>query len=259
MRIAMGVEYNGENYCGWQVQDHQASVQAAVEKAIAQVANHPVRVFCAGRTDTGVHGVGQVIHFDTQAQREDHSWVFGTNANLPKDIASLWAKPVSEDFHARYSAERRIYRYVILNRRIRPAVLNTRASWDYRPLDQDRMVEAAGHLIGEHDFSSYRAVACQAKSPIRHLYRLDIERHADLIVLELEANGFLHHMVRNIAGVLMAIGAGEAETSWSREVLQERDRTRGGITAPPDGLYFMGVRYPAAFAIPVLLSPGLVW
>ena len=259
MRIAMGVEYNGENYCGWQVQDRQPSVQAAVEKAISQVANHAVRVFCAGRTDTGVHGVGQVIHFDTSAQREPHSWVFGTNANLPDDVAILWAKPVSDDFHARYSAERRLYRYVILNRRIRPALLNTRVSWDYRALDAQRMREAATHLIGEHDFSSYRAVACQAKSPIRHLYRLDIERHGELIVLELEANGFLHHMVRNIAGVLMAIGAGEAHTSWSREVLEERDRTRGGITAPPDGLYFMGVRYPAAFEIPVLLSPGLVW
>jgi tRNA pseudouridine38-40 synthase len=148
---------------------------------------------------------------------------------------------------------------VILNRRIRPAVLSTRVSWDYRPLDTPLMCEAAGHLIGEHDFSSYRAVACQAKSPIRHLYRLDVERHGELIVLELEANGFLHHMVRNIAGVLMAIGAGEAQTSWSREVLEERDRTRGGMTAPPHGLYFIGVRYPATFEIPVLLSPGLVW
>ena len=259
MRIAMGVEYNGERFCGWQVQDSQPSVQAAVEKAIGQVADHSVRVFCAGRTDTGVHGVGQVIHFDTPAQRQPHSWVFGANANLPKDVAVLWAKAVSDDFHARYSAERRIYRYVILNRRVRPAVLNTRVSWDYRPLDIERMREAAGHLIGEHDFSSYRAVACQAKSPVRHLHRINLERYGEVIALDMEANGFLHHMVRNIAGVLMSIGAGEASTDWSREVLEERDRTRGGITAPPDGLYFMGVRYPAAFEIPELLSPGLVW
>ena len=259
MRIAMGVEYNGEKYCGWQYQEHSPSVQQAVENAISVVANHSVRVFCSGRTDTGVHGIGQVIHFDTTAHRESHSWVFGTNANLPKDIAVLWAIPVSDEFHARYSALRRIYRYVILNRQIRPAMLRTRVSWEYRPLNEQRMIEAAKCLVGEHDFSSYRAVACQAKSPVRHMYRLDIERHGELIILELEANGFLHHMVRNIAGVLMTIGAGEADTTWSQEVLDERDRTRGGITAPPDGLYFVGVRYPECFAIPTLLSPGLVW
>ena len=255
----MGVEYNGQNYCGWQYQDHSPSVQQTVEQAISVVANHPVRVFCSGRTDTGVHGLGQVIHFDSESRREPHSWVFGSNANLPKDIAILWAKEVSAEFHARYSALGRIYRYVILNRRIRPALLDTRASWDYRPLDEQRMREAARHLIGEHDFSSYRALACQAKSPVRHLLRLDVSRHGDLVILELEANGFLHHMVRNIAGVLMTIGAGEADILWSRQVLEERDRTRGGITAPPDGLYFVGVRYPPAFAIPELLSPGMVW
>jgi tRNA pseudouridine38-40 synthase len=255
----MGVEYNGEKYCGWQLQDHSPSVQAEIEKAVGKVANHPVRVFCAGRTDTGVHGIGQVIHFDTDAERTPHSWVYGSNANLPKDIAVLWAQVVSDEFHARYSALRRRYRYVILNRRIRPAILSSKVSWEYRHLDEARMLAAAAPLLGEHDFSSYRAVACQAKSPVRHLYRLDVVRRGDLITLDLEANGFLHHMVRNIAGVLMTIGAGEAEPSWSREVLDKRDRTCGGITAPAEGLYFMGVEYPSSFDIPVLLSPVLVW
>jgi len=255
----MGVEYNGERFCGWQYQDHSPSIQEAVENAISKVANHRVRVFCAGRTDTGVHGIGQVIHFDTDAERTAHSWVYGANANLPPDIAVLWAKPVGDDFHARYSALRRRYRYVILNRRIRPAVLNTRVSWEYRPLDEQRMIRAASPLMGEHDFSSYRAVACQAKSPVRHLHSLDITRQGELITLDLEANGFLHHMVRNIAGVLITIGAGEADIQWSRQVLEQRDRTCGGVTAPPQGLYFMGVRYPESFEIPELLSPVLVW
>lgn len=259
MRIAMGVEYNGEHYCGWQYQVHSPSVQQEIEQAIGKVANHNVRVFCAGRTDTGVHGVGQVIHFDTDAERTPHSWVYGTNANLPTDIAVLWAKPVANDFHARYSAMRRSYRYVILNRRIRPAILNTKVSWEYRPLDERRMIVAASHLCGEHDFSSYRAVACQAKSPVRHLYRLDITRVGELVTLELEANGFLHHMVRNIAGVLITIGAGEADTLWSKQVLEQRDRTCGGVTAPAHGLYFMAVQYPDVHQIPALLSPELVW
>lgn len=259
MRIAMGVEYNGEHYCGWQYQDHSPSVQQEIETAIGKVANHNVRVFCAGRTDTGVHGIGQVIHFDSDAQRTEHSWVYGSNANLPNDIAVLWARPVSDDFHARYSALKRCYRYVILNRRIRPAILNSKVSWEYRPLDEHRMIQAAKHLIGEHDFSSYRAVACQAKSPVRHLYRVDIARHGELVILDLEANGFLHHMVRNIAGVLITIGCGDADIVWSKQVLEQRDRTCGGVTAPAHGLYFMGVSYPDVFQIPVLLSPVLVW
>ncbi len=259
MRIALGVEYNGAKYCGWQYQDHSPSVQQCVEQALSQVADHSVRVHCAGRTDTGVHGLGQVIHFDTAAQRDPHSWVFGANANLPDDISVQWAKLVDDSFHARYSATSRIYRYVIFNRQVRPAVLAHRVSWDYRPLDVTRMQAAAVHLVGEHDFSSYRAVACQASSPVRHLFRLEIEQHGPLISLELEANGFLHHMVRNIAGVLMTIGAGEAELDWSREVLEHRDRTQGGITAPAEGLYFIGVRYPEQYGLPLLLSPVMVW
>lgn len=259
MRIALGVEYDGSGYCGFQYQDHSPSIQEKLESALSRVANHDVRVHCAGRTDTGVHAFGQVIHFDSDSRREPHQWVFGANTNLPGDISVLWAKEVPEDFHARYSAERRIYRYVILNRQIRPAVMAKRVSWEYRLLEIEQMKQAALHLVGEHDFSSYRALACQAKSPVRTLYRLDLSRHGNFIVIELEANGFLHHMVRNIAGVLITIGAGEQETDWSKEVLERKDRTQGGITAPADGLYFVAACYPEKFSIPVLLPPTGVW
>lgn len=258
-RIALGIEYDGSRYCGWQYQDHSPSVQEKVEAALAKVANHPLRVSCAGRTDTGVHALGQIIHFDTDAVRENHAWVLGANANLPDDISVLWAKPVTSEFHARFSAIRRHYRYVIFNRTVRPAVLSRRVSWEYRPLQVERMRQGAQYLIGEHDFSSYRALACQAKSPLRTLYRLDIKREGEIIMLELEANGFLHHMVRNIAGVLMKIGAGEADPVWAKEVLELRDRTQGGVTASPGGLYFVTAYYPEQFAIPALLPPGSVW
>ena len=258
-RIALGIEYDGSRYCGWQYQDHSPSVQDKVEQALAKVANHPVRVNCAGRTDTGVHALGQVIHFDTKAVRETHAWVLGANANLPDNITVLWAKAVSAEFHARYSAVRRQYRYVIFNRPLRPAILAKRVSWEYRPLQVERMQEAAQHLVGEHDFSSYRALACQAKSPIRVLHRLEITRQGEIVMLDLEANGFLHHMVRNIAGVLLKIGAGEVEPGWAREVLELRDRTQGGVTASPNGLYFVTAYYPEEFAIPALLPPAGVW
>ncbi len=250
MRVAMGVEYDGHPFCGWQYQDHSPSVQEAVERALSQVADEPIRVICAGRTDTGVHGIGQVIHFDTRAERSERAWVMGTNANLPKSVAVQWARPVSEDFHARFSAQRRRYRYVIFNRAVRPTFLQHRVAWAYRPLDEGRMQAAAAPLLGEHDFNAYRAQACQAKSPVRTLYRLDVARHGEFIVLDLEANGFLHHMVRNIAGVLMAIGSGERAVGWSAEVLARRDRRLGGVTAPACGLYLVGVSYPPAFGLP---------
>lgn len=259
MRIALGIEYDGSAYCGWQYQDHSPSVQEKVEQALSRVANHAVRVVCAGRTDTGVHALGQVIHFDTDAQREAHSWVFGANANLPDDIRVVWARHVDENFHARFSAVRRQYRYVIFNRQVRPAILARRVSWEYRSLDIARMRDAAQYLIGEHDFSAYRALACQAKSPVRTLYRLDITQQRELIVLELEANGFLHHMVRNIVGVLLCIGAGAAVPEWAGQVLEQRDRTQGGVTAPPDGLYLTGVVYPDEYGIPVLSTPAGLW
>lgn len=260
MRIALGVEYDGSGYCGWQLQKHgERTVQEAVERALSSVANQPVRVICAGRTDTGVHATGQVIHFDTGAERSERSWVFGTNANLPKDVSILWARPVDDSFHARFSALRRRYRYVIYTRPVRPTYLAYRVTWSYRDLDETRMQEAAQHLLGEHDFSSYRALACQAKSPVRTLYRLDVSREGDFIFLDLEANGFLHHMVRNIAGVLMAIGSGEQDTGWTRDVLELRDRTLGGVTAQPHGLYFSGVEYPDEFGLPSLSPASLVW
>lgn len=259
MRIALAVEYDGSPFCGWQYQDHSPSVQAHVEKALSKVADQPIRIICAGRTDTGVHATAQIIHFDTEVERSMHSWVFGANANMPDSISLLWARPVSEEFHARFSAVRRRYRYVILNRRVRPALLANRAVWEYRPLDEVRMAEAAQHLVGKHDFSSYRALACQAKSPVRTLYQLTVSRQGELVILDLEASAFLHHMVRNIAGVLMTIGAGEQEAEWAKQVLDFRDRTLGGITAPSGGLYLTGVDYPPEFELPVLSPLSLVW
>ena len=250
MRLALGVEYDGSDFCGWQYQEHSRSVQEVVEQALSKVANHPVRVHCAGRTDTGVHATGQVIHFDTEADRKMRSWVYGTNANLPKSVAILWAQAVGEDFHARFSAIRRRYRYVIFNRHVRPTFLAYRTSWCYRDLDVARMSEATQYLIGEHDFSSYRAVACQAKSPVREIYELQVHRRGELIYIDIEANAFLHHMVRNIAGVLLEIGRGEREPEWAREVLEYRDRRLAGVTAPPYGLYLARVVYPQGFGIP---------
>lgn len=259
MRIAMGLEYDGRAYCGWQFQEHSPSVQQQVEQALSVVANHPVRVHCAGRTDTGVHALGQVLHFDTDARRPPRSWVFGANANLPKDIVFTWAKPVPEDFHARFKATARRYRYVILNRPVRPSVLAWRVAWDYRPLDLDLMQAGAKPLLGRHDFNAYRAVACQAKSPVREVQQLELRRQDDLILIDIQADGFLHHMVRNIAGVLMSIGAGEQAPDWSREVLLQKDRTLGGVTAPAHGLYFMEALYPQQFEIPRLPSTQMVW
>jgi tRNA pseudouridine38-40 synthase len=259
MRIALGVEYDGSGFCGWQFQEGVRTVQDCVEQAISKVSTHPVRVFCAGRTDTGVHALCQVIHFDTGVERPDRSWVLGTNTNLPADVTILWAKHVDDEFHARFSAIRRRYRYVIFNRSVRPTFLSTRVCWDYRPLDVDRMKQAAVHLLGEHDFDSYRARACQAKSPVKTIYALDIQRQDDLVIIDVEANAFLHHMIRNFAGVLMAIGAGEKPVDWSKEVLDAHDRTAGGVTASPNGLYFTEVIYPETFDLPRLSETRMVW
>jgi len=252
MRIAMGVEFDGSGFSGWQIQPQGGvrTVQACIEQALMVVADHPLRVHCAGRTDTGVHGLGQVIHFDCSAERSMHSWVFGANANLPSDISILWAQQVREDFHARFSALRRRYRYVIFNRRVRPALAASHLSWEYRPLNERRMEQAARRLLGEHDFSSFRAYACQASHPIRTIHELSINRDGCRVIIDIEANAFLHHMVRNIAGVLIAIGAGERDVDWIDEVLAARDRQRGGVTAPPQGLTLVSVTYPAEFALP---------
>lgn len=259
MRIAVGIEYNGSEFNGWQFQENGISVQAAVEHALSAVADHPVRVVCAGRTDTGVHALEQVVHFDTPVQRSERSWVFGCNANLPKSVVAIWAREVDESFHARFSARKRRYRYVIFNRSVRPTFLAKRVTWDYRNLDADRMAEAAQCLVGEHDFNAYRATQCQAKSPVRTVYAINVARKDDLITIDIEANAFLHHMVRNIAGVLMAIGAGEQPVEWSKQVLETRDRALGGVTAPPYGLYLVGVDYEAEYALPKTGNTQLVW
>ncbi len=250
MRFALGVEYDGSGFSGWQRQGHTLGVQQCVEEALARVADHPLNVQCAGRTDAGVHAVGQVIHFDSEAPRRDRAWLLGGNANLPPGISFTWAMPVSDGFHARYSATARRYRYLILNRPARPGVMARRVSWEKRALDAERMQRAAQALLGEHDFSSYRAQGCQSRTPMRCVQEISLERRGDYLVLEIEANAFLHHMVRNIAGVLIDIGAGLRPEGWAAEVLELRDRALGGVTAPPFGLYLMAVRYPPEFGLP---------
>ncbi len=259
MRIAAMIEYDGSVFSGWQRQDRVRSVQDCVERALSSVADEPVRVTVAGRTDTGVHACGQVIHFDTESRRTPYAWVRGTNSNLPQEVALLWAQEVNADFHARFCATGRRYRYVILNRAIRPTVWAKRVTWEYRPLDAKRMRAAAKLLIGTHDFTSFRAVQCQAKSPVRELRALDVERRGEWIFISAYANAFLHHMVRNLAGVLMAIGAGAQPPGWAHEVLLARDRTLGGITAPPDGLYLTAVEYPDTYGIPALSQACGLW
>lgn len=250
MRIAAAIEYDGRPYSGWQIQKGVKTVQAEVEKALSKVADHPIHVVCAGRTDTGVHAAGQIIHFDTCAFRSEYSWVRGTNTHLAESICLTWIKPVSDSFHARFMAKRRYYRYIILNRPVRPAYLMGKVVWQHQPLDVTRMAAAAKHLIGEHDFTSYRAQACQAKSPIRHIYSLDVSRSGEFIYLDICANAFLHHMVRNIAGVLMSIAGGDKPIEWAREILEYQDRKKGGMTAAAAGLYLVRVNYDAGFDLP---------
>jgi tRNA pseudouridine38-40 synthase len=250
-RIALGVEYKGARYRGWQRQETGVpSVQEALEKALSKVAAEPVSVICAGRTDAAVHASGQVVHFDTAVERPLKAWIMGTNANLPGDISVTWAQPMPAHFHARFSAMARRYRYVIYNDPIRPAHMADEITWNHRPLDVARMREAATALVGTHDFTSFRAVQCQAKSPIKTLHHLRVVEHGRFIVLDVRANAFLHHMVRNIAGVLMAVGAGEREPQWVSEILAARDRRSGGVTAHPYGLYLVRVEYPDEFQLP---------
>ncbi len=250
MRVALGIEYDGTSYNGWQRQDNGIGVQQRLEEALAFVADEPVEVVCAGRTDTGVHASGQVVHFDTAADRSERSWLLGANTNLPPDINVCWVRPVGDDFHARFSATGRRYRYRILNRLQRSALHRHRAWWVHQPLDEQRMQEAAQQLLGEHDFSAFRAAGCQARSAVRDVTRIGVTRHASWVEVEVAANAFLMHMVRNITGTLVAIGQGERPVGWMREVLESRDRTAGGVTAPPHGLTLIAVDYPEAFGIP---------
>jgi tRNA pseudouridine38-40 synthase len=249
-RIALGIEYLGSRYAGWQFQQHALSVQQVVEEALSRVADHPLRVHCAGRTDAGVHALAQVVHFETAAQRPLRAWTLGVNAHLPDDVSIRWAQPVRPDFHARFSAQARHYRYLIIRRPVRTALWHQRALWTHRALEVARMQGAAQALIGRHDFTSFRALGCQAKSPVRTLHRLELLERGPLLELRVCADGFLHHMVRNIVGVLLAIGRGEAAVNWTTELLALRDRSRGGVTAPAHGLYLTQVDYSAADGIP---------
>lgn len=258
-RFAACVEYDGSAFSGWQIQSGTRTVQGVVEQALSFVADHPVRVVCAGRTDAGVHACGQVIHFDSVSSRLCDSWLRGGNTRLPPGVVLNWVSPVDETFHARFKAQRRIYRYVILNQSVRPALLRHHVSWEYRPLDAQRMVLGARTLLGRHDFSAFRAAACQAKSPVKTIHRFDVQCAGRWIWMDLEADGFLHHMVRNIAGVLMSIASGEREPEWCGEVLASRDRRTGGITAPAAGLYLAGVSYGSAYNLPAMPPAPCFW
>ena len=250
MRIALGIEYDGTSYNGWQRQNNGIGVQQRLEEALSVVADERIEVHCAGRTDTGVHASGQVVHFDTQAERSDRGWLLGANTNLPPDISVSWVTRVSGEFHARFSATGRSYRYKILNRLQRSALHRHRAWWVHQPLDEERMHEAAQQLLGEHDFSAFRAAGCQAKSATREVTHVSVNRSGDWLTLDISANAFLMHMVRNITGTLVAIGQGEQPVGWAAEVLASRDRTVGGMTAPAHGLTLVSVTYPAEFGIP---------
>lgn len=255
-RLAAAVEYDGSGFFGWQRQRQTPTVQACLEEALSRVADHAVQVHCAGRTDTGVHARCQVVHFDTTAQRSERAWVLGTNTHLPPGISLLWLRAVGADFHARFSARRRRYRYRILNRWVRPALERGRVAWIRQPLDAERMHAAAQQLVGEHDFSSFRAAGCQARSAVRTVHAVAVRRCEHEIHLDIEANAFLYHMVRNIAGALIAVGRGLEPVSWMNDLLQRRDRTAGGITAPPAGLYFVAPSYPDFPDLPVDASVG---
>ncbi|MDG4867792.1 tRNA pseudouridine(38-40) synthase TruA [Guyparkeria sp. 1SP6A2] len=250
MRLAMGIEYDGGRYHGWQRQSHCDSVQARLEKAIARVADHPVEVVCAGRTDRGVHATNQVLHVDVNVERPLYGWQMGTIQHLPRDVSILWVRAVDETFHARFSATAREYRYAVVNRSARPAISAGRLTWWYRPLDVARMQTAANQLLGEHDFSSFRGKDCQAHTPVRTIESLELRRAGDYVFIDIRANAFLHHMVRNIVGSLFAIGSGERPIDWLVEVLAARNREVAGITAPADGLYMTAVEYPAPFDLP---------
>ena len=251
-RVALGIRYDGSAYHGWQSQDNLATVQHSLERAIARVANHPINLTCAGRTDAGVHATAQVVHFDTEAWRSEYSWVFGSNGNLASDISVLWAKIVDQQFHARFSATARRYRYVIFNQTVRPAILRHYVGWQHKPLDEQLMQLAANYLVGEHDFSAFRGSGCQMKSPVRTLHEITVKRHGRMVVIEVYANAFLLHMVRNIVGSLIAVGIRDKEPQWIQQVLASKDRQQGGVTIAANGLYLVHVQYPSHYQLPTM-------
>ncbi len=262
MRLALGVSYCGSPYFGWQSQPSGQTIQDQLEKALSQFCENTVQTLCAGRTDAGVHGLMQVVHLDTAVDREPFSWVRGTNRYLPADIAVQWAQPVPDAFHARASALARRYVYVLLESPVRPALESGRVGWIFRPLDETAMREAAQHLLGEHDFTSFRASACQALSPVKTLRRIDISHRGTEMArywrFEFEGNAFLHHMIRNIMGCLVHVGSGVHPPQWMLEVLQARSRDAAAPTFAPDGLYFAGPIYAPEWGLPTT-TPAFDW
>ncbi len=253
LKIALGVEYDGSRYHGWQRQKNTPlTVQEALETALSKLAVHTVATVCAGRTDAGVHALQQVVHFETNKQRADHEWMFGCNSYLPDDIRIVWVRPVSDDFHARFSAAARYYRYEILNRGVKSALYRNHVTTIFHPLDVTLMQQGADYLQGTHDFSSFRAGGCQAKSPIKCLHSISIKRSNDKITVDIIASAFLHHMVRNIVGTLLPVAKGDMPPDWVQSVLLAKDRNKAGVTALPNGLYFKGVYYPKKFGLPVV-------
>jgi tRNA pseudouridine38-40 synthase len=250
MRIALGVEYDGSRYCGWQSQPDMLNVQDTLASALSSVADEHISIIAAGRTDTGVHALEQVIHFDSNSLRPQNAWVRGTNALLPKDIAVLWAHTVTDDFHARFSAQARSYQYVMINRPTRSAVHQGKVGWFHLPLDVAAMRSATQYLLGEHNFSAFRSSQCQAKTPVKNLMQFDIRQDGDTIIFDLTANAFLHHMVRNIIGCLVYIGKGKYPPHWLLQVLESGDRSQAAPTFAPDGLYLRHIIYDAKWALP---------
>ena len=256
-RIALGVEYNGAAFRGWQIQPGGGTVQDALQGALAKIAGEPVDVVCAGRTDAGVHATGQVVHFATDLDRPLSAWVRGVNTFLPEAVAVRWAQPVEADFHARFSAYARRYRYLLLNRGPRPGVHSGRVGWCHRPLDETRMQAAADLLLGEHDFSSFRAAECQARSPVKTMHVARVQRLGEVIVFDFEASAFLHHMVRNLVGSLVYIGQGRQPVAWMQTLLEVRDRRLAAPTFAAEGLYLVGVRYEERWGLPNLIDDSL--
>jgi tRNA pseudouridine38-40 synthase len=249
-RIALGIEYDGAPFQGWQSQPHGNTLQDVLECALAKVAGTPLRLTCAGRTDAGVHALAQVAHFDSPVERPEQAWIRGANAHLPEAIAVRWAQPVAEDFHARFVALSRSYRYLLHNHSVRPALNHHRLGWCHRPLSVDAMRQAAEFLLGEQDFSAFRAAECQAKSPIKTIYRADVARQGDLLIFDFRATAFLQHMVRNIVGALIYVGKGKHSPEWIAELLASRKRTLAAPTISPAGLYFTGAEYPPHYGLP---------
>jgi tRNA pseudouridine38-40 synthase len=250
MRVALGIEYDGSPFCGWQSQSDGQTVQDSLQYALSQITGEPISVIAAGRTDTGVHALEQVVHFDTQVERPLTAWVRGVNSLLPVSIAVRWAHPVPDEFHARFSAHGRSYRYLLLNRPERPALQEGKVGWFHAPLDAAAMQAAATTLLGEHDFSAFRAAECQAKSPVKHLYQLDIQRQGDMLIFDVSADSFLHHMVRNIVGCLVYVGKGKYPSVWPAQVLAGRDRGFAAPTFAPDGLYLRRITYDVKWGLP---------